>query len=191
MSEGNGRLLPRDMREAAREPWAGRTGLKLDLGSGDERRDVDFVTVDKYDAHADVCADLWELPFADGSASFLWSSHALEHVESRKIHATLREWLRILEPGGKLILQVPDFNYVARYWLVGPDRHWAEMMVYGRQSHEGDFHKTAFTAEVLRADLEAAGFVVERVEWRQTHSQETLQAVAHKPPAVGAGTLRG
>jgi hypothetical protein len=61
-------------------------------------------------------------------------------------------------------------------------------MVFGLQVNqttglpdEGEFHRCAFTSAVLRADLEAAGFEVLRVEMRWTHNQETLQAVARKP----------
>jgi ribosome maturation factor RimP len=60
-------------------------------------------------------------------------------------------------------------------------------MVFGLQVNqatgepdEGEFHRSAFTTAILRADLEAAGFEVLRVEMRWTHSQETLQAVARK-----------
>jgi predicted SAM-dependent methyltransferase len=98
-----------------------------------------------------------------------------------KVPETLKEWYRILKPGGKLILQVPNFDYVARYWLTGPDRVWAEQMVFGLQSDSGQFHKCAFTSAMLKGDLEGCGFIVERVEYRWTHNQETLQAVAKKP----------
>ena len=63
-------------------------------------------------------------------------------------------------------------------------------MVFGLQVNQltgepdpGEFHRSAHTAGSLRADLEAAGFEVLRVEMRWTHNQETLQAVARKPKA--------
>jgi hypothetical protein len=93
----------------------------------------------------------------------------------------LAEFLRVLKPRARAIIRVPNFDYVAKYWLTGPDRGWAEAMVFGLQSAEGEFHKSAFTNAILRADLEAAGFEVLRVEMRWTHNQETLQAVARKP----------
>lgn len=154
--------------------------LKLDIGAGTQPRGEEYTTVDKY-CPADVTADMWELPFKDGEVEEIWSSHALEHVQSNKIAVTLREWCRVLKPGGRLIVQVPNFDYVAKYWLTGPDRAWAEMMVFGQQIHEGEFHKSAFTPAILQADLQAAGFEIVRVEFRQTHGQETIQAVAKKP----------
>jgi hypothetical protein len=71
-------------------------------------------------------------------------------------------------------------DYVAKYWLTGEDRAWAEAMIYGLQSDEGQYHKCAFTTLSFRADLEAAGFEVVRIEMRWSHSQETIQAVCKK-----------
>lgn len=153
--------------------------LKLDIGSGNGRRDEDYTTVDRH-ADADVKADMWELPFDDNSVDSIWSSHALEHIPMAKVPPTLKEWHRVLKPGGRAIIQVPNFDYVARYWLTGADRSWAEAMVFGIQSDEGQFHKCAFTSSLLKGDCEAAGFEVKRVEIRWTHNQETLQAVCVK-----------
>jgi predicted SAM-dependent methyltransferase len=153
--------------------------LKLDIGGGRDKRDEDYTSVDIH-GEPDVKAEMWALPFKDGEVDSIWSSHTLEHAPYGKIIETLKEWNRVLRPGGRLIVQVPDFNYVARYWLVGPDRRWAEAMVFGLQSTDGEYHKSAFTAETLEGDLKGSGFDVKRVELRQTHSQMTLQAVAVK-----------
>lgn len=156
--------------------------MKLDIGSGDGRRDADYATVDLFCEKADIRASMWKLPIKDNSVEAIWAEHCLEHVPVTKVAPTLREWFRVLKPGGaKAIISVPNFDYVARYWLTGADRVWAEAMVFGNQAHDGEFHKCAFTAELLKGDCEAAGFNVTRIEIRWTHSQETLQAVCEKP----------
>lgn len=153
--------------------------LKLDIGGGKHKRDVDFVSVDV--AGGDVTAPMWELPYDDNVADMIWSSHTLEHSGIYKVNQTLKEWLRVLKVGCRAIVSVPNFDYVAKYWLTGPDRAWAEAMVFGIQTEEGEFHKCAFTASSLRADLEVAGFEVKRIEVKNSHGQETLQAVCIKP----------
>ncbi len=156
--------------------------MKLDIGSSaSTKRDEDFTTIDAFDDTADVKAEMWALPFADNTVQMIWASHTLEHASVYQVAATLREWVRVLKPGGQAIISVPNFDYVAKYWLTGPDRAWAEAMVFGLQVNEGHFHKCAFTASGLRADCEAAGFKVARIEMRWTHNQETLQAVCEKP----------
>jgi tetratricopeptide (TPR) repeat protein/SAM-dependent methyltransferase len=43
---------------------------------------------------------------ADASFDFLYSSHCLEHL--RDPYEALRNWLRVIKPGGHLVIQVPD-----------------------------------------------------------------------------------
>jgi predicted SAM-dependent methyltransferase len=154
--------------------------MKLDIGGGRDKRGEDFTSVDLF-GEPDIRAEMDAIPVADGSVDEIWSSHTLEHQSMAKVAGTLKEWHRVLKPGGRAIVSVPNFDYVARYWLTGADRAWAEMMVFGTQLTDGEHHKSAFTAALLRGDLEAAGFTVKRVEIRWSHNQETLQAVAVKP----------
>src|SRR5262249_45819253 len=44
--------------------------------------------------------------FADGVLDYVYSSHLLEDFENTK--SVLLEWLRVLKPGGRLILFCPD-----------------------------------------------------------------------------------
>lgn len=167
--------------EAILRPETIRPKLRLDLGGATNPYAPDeYTSVDLY-GDSDVRADIADLPFVDGCVDAVWASHVLEHCAAVQVSVVLGEWLRVLRVGGRAIIRVPNFDYVAKYWLTGPDRSWAEAMVFGHQANEGEFHKSAFTASVLRADLEAAGFEVLRVEMRWTHNQETLQAVARKP----------
>ena len=155
--------------------------MKLDIGSDkNTKRGEDYLSI-AVAGPTEVRANMWALPFKDNSIDSIWSSHALEHVGIYQVSPTLKEWHRVLKPKQKVIVSVPNFDYVAKYWLTGADRAWAEAMVFGMQSDEGQFHKCAFTAASLRSDLEAAGFKVKQIEMRWTHSQETLQAVATKP----------
>lgn len=192
-----------ELLEKFRAKWG---KVKLDVGCGAEPRGEDFITVDRYvgsPVHvrrlvkqddgtmaevvapepltADIQADMWDIPVPDASIDEIWCSHALEHVPMRQVPAALKEFLRILKPGARAIIQVPNFDYVARYWLTGGDRPWAEQMVFGLQDHEGEFHKAAWNSLLLRGDCEGVGFEVLRIEMRWTHNQETLQAVCKKP----------
>lgn len=45
------------------------------------------------------------LPFADNSQDFVYSSHVLEHIEH--VPETLREWFRVIKPGGYLFTVIP------------------------------------------------------------------------------------
>jgi len=191
--------LPIDVRvtrqEAILRPEQLRTPLRLDIGgaAGPYAPD-EYTTVDLF-GDPDVRGDIRDLPFHDDSVDAIWVSHVLEHLAIREVPKALAECLRVLIPGRRMIVRVPNFDYVAKYWLTGEDRAWAEAMVFGLQVNqatgepdEGEFHRSAFTHNVLRADLEAAGFECLRVEMRWTHNQETLQAVARKPRVLTQAT---
>ena len=45
------------------------------------------------------------LPFADNSQDYVYSSHVLEHIKS--FQEPIREWLRVVKPGGYIITVVP------------------------------------------------------------------------------------
>jgi SAM-dependent methyltransferase len=50
--------------------------------------------------------DDFDLPFPDESFDVLTAWHVIEHVED--VDATLREWRRVLRPGGVLAMETPD-----------------------------------------------------------------------------------
>lgn len=58
------------------------------------------------------------LPFDDESLDFVHSSHCLEHIITRDLHATITEWYRVLKVGGYMIITVPhQFLYEKRKQL--------------------------------------------------------------------------
>jgi len=57
------------------------------------------------------------LPFRDGSASAVYSSHVLEHMYFEDGQRLIRECFRVLENGGVLRLVVPDLHSIVREYL--------------------------------------------------------------------------
>lgn len=50
----------------------------------------------------------FDLPFKDGMVDTVFSSHFLEDVEFSRWPSVLREWSRVLAPGGNLVILTPD-----------------------------------------------------------------------------------
>jgi len=160
--------------------------VRLNLGSGTNPID-DWTNVDLH-ADADVKADMLDLPYDDGSIEEIHCAHALEHLAAAEIHPALAEWLRVLQPGGKLTVSVPNMDFIAAVWLHGGDRAYAHQLVFGNQLHEGEFHKSGWRPGDMKVDLEGAGFIVDQVvvQWTPDYSQESIVAVAHKPEVPDA-----
>jgi predicted SAM-dependent methyltransferase len=59
------------------------------------------------------------LPYADGSARYVYSSHMIEHLAPWQARALLQECLRVLEPGGLLRLATPDLAAVVESYREG------------------------------------------------------------------------
>ena len=64
-----------------------------------------YVTLDRFNPHADVRADLTDLPFADAAFDVVVSSHVLEHVPDDR--AALAQITRVLKPSGWAVLMFP------------------------------------------------------------------------------------
>lgn len=107
-------------------------GVALDLGCGPYKVFPHFIGVDN--GHhwgmqgADVRVESAEkLPlFADGSCDCVFSSHLLEHIDYASVPAALTEWMRVLKPGGHLVLYLPaegDYPAVG-HAHANPDHKW-------------------------------------------------------------------
>jgi len=99
--------------------------MKLNLGCGDKIL-PGYVNVDVAPARAgiepDVLCDLHHLaPFADASADEVLAVHVVEHFWRWEVVDVLREWLRVLKPGGRMILECPNLQSACEQFLRDPD----------------------------------------------------------------------
>lgn len=109
-------------------------GRGLDLGCGPFKTFPHFIGVDNghHDAafgwqnNADISVDTCENLDLFGSASmdFVFSSHLLEHIEH--YDKALKDWWRVVKPGGYLILYLPDEDEYPKCGEPGanPDHKW-------------------------------------------------------------------
>lgn len=80
----------------------------LEIGAGRKPGGRSWVTADLCDG-ADIRMDLLEpFPFPDQSVDLIYSSHVLEHFSTRELESILQECLRVLKPGSKISVCVPN-----------------------------------------------------------------------------------
>jgi predicted SAM-dependent methyltransferase len=148
--------------------------MKLHLGC-DKRFIPGFVHIDLAEyPHIDHRHDIRTLPMiADGSAELIYVCHALEYFDRVEVLQVLREWHRVLQPGGVLRVAVPDFEALVQVYhqcgnldmIIGP--------LFGRWPIPGSnltiYHRTVYDFPALKRILEHVGFRdVSRYDWRLT-----------------------
>lgn len=112
-----------------------------------------------------VKSDIRHLPFDEDSVDYIIADQVLEHIPMADVPQVFHEIRRVLKPGGRAVVIVPDFKSAMQDWLsVDHDLgfnpmawHWFSEVLYGNQMHEGEFHKTPFTAGYLNYVLNMVG----------------------------------
>ena len=101
------------------------SALRLNLGCGDKLL-PGYVNVDiaesRRGVRPDVLCDLRRLSaFETDSADEILSVHVVEHFWRWEVANILREWLRVLRPGGTMVLECPNLASACQAFLANPE----------------------------------------------------------------------
>jgi SAM-dependent methyltransferase len=171
--------------------------LKLNLGCGDKILDG-YVNVDVAESRAgkrpDVLCDLRALaPFEENAADEILSVHVVEHFWRWEVVGILKEWARVLKPGGRLILECPNLKSACEAFLANPEAHagpGAEgqrtmWVFYGDPAWRDPLmvHRWGYTPRSLAYVMHEAGLVNLRQEPAQFKLREPrdMRIVGEKP----------
>jgi predicted SAM-dependent methyltransferase len=129
------------------------------------------VDIDPFYLHAtdgkcydvDIVADARNIPLPDNHADIVFSSECLEHFSWKEYQDALKEWCRILKPGGLIRIEVPDFFNACKKLLaldsLEGDRALQQIFFAG-QTNQYDFHYVGLTSRMLVDDFEKLGFEI-------------------------------
>ena len=92
---------------------------RLNLGCGFDKREG-FINADSFtECSPDVLMNIesFPWPFEDDQFDYILMKHVLEHVGATfaDFRLVMRELYRVLKPGGRLEIHVPDYRH-ATYW---------------------------------------------------------------------------
>jgi predicted SAM-dependent methyltransferase len=74
--------------------------IKLNVGCG-KKNEKGFIGIDIRDCGQEIVWDVREgIPLPDDSVDFIWTSHVIEHFDNTEVENVLREFYRVLKPGG-------------------------------------------------------------------------------------------
>jgi ubiquinone/menaquinone biosynthesis C-methylase UbiE len=122
----------------------------------------------------DVECDLRKLPFKAAYADEVLAVHVIEHFHRWETTKLLREWVRVLKPGGLMVIECPCLDKVTMHMIAAAtgralyNSRLTMMALYGDPSYrdESMMHKWCFSESELIELLQDAG----------------LTAVFSKPP---------
>lgn len=194
--------------------------LLLNLGSGNKLYPLDdhWVNVDIVEPNAafqtiDVINDKLHLPdqkvnlnlpvfhqsdltrlchIDDNVADEAHAYHVCEHFYREELPGVLKEWLRVLKPGGKLCVEQPDIlkcaaNLLAGYHCNSPGvlHNLGILGFYGDGKPDAPYmsHKWGWMPDTLGNELARAGFVNISHVPAKTHAKEMrdFRLEAEKP----------
>lgn len=173
--------------------------LRLNLGCGDKIL-KGYVNVDVVAARAgkkpDVICDLHDLStFESNSADEILSVHVVEHFWRWEIRDVLREWVRVLKPGGRMIVECPNLLSACHTFIQDPqqfsgeDKHGQRTMwvFYGDPAWKDPLmiHRWGYTPASLAELLQEVGLTDIHQEPAQFKLREPrdMRLVASKPAA--------
>ena len=110
--------------------------IKLNLGSGTEQKEPGWTNVDiRKLPNVDVVSDLRKLPYEDESVDAIKSNYAIEHFPRKDIKPLVKEWMRVLKPGGEIEITTADWERMLDRWR---DIEWETLLdgLYGAQNYE-------------------------------------------------------
>jgi len=138
---------------------------RLHIG-GKEKKESWKILYIKPGEAVDYVGDVRDLSsFKKDSFDIVYASHVLEHLSYQtELNSALRWIFRILRPGGKLFVSVPDLDTLCRLFIreqsTKEQRILVMRMMFGGQIDPHDFHHVGLTEEFLGDFLRAAGFRV-------------------------------
>jgi hypothetical protein len=142
-------------------------GLKLHIGCGGQIL-PGYINIDEMDARADVRLGLQSIEYPPNSVERIEGYMVLEHLNPDDAKIFLRKAYKMLQPGGVLILEVPDLQKVSRLILAfADDPSQLQSGPFGLRGIFGeptpgmtlaDHHKWGYTPPLAIAMFKEAGF---------------------------------
>lgn len=158
----------------------------LHIGCGDNVLPKPFINIDSRKKKGVLNLKAYPLKFKDNSFDLVYASHILEHFNKVKVLKVLKEWVRVLKPGGVLRISVPSFDNLSLIYNIDKNIDNISGPLMGGQTYKDNFHYEIFNQKKLIKLLTNAGLeAIHPWDFRRTiHSKywDFSQATTNEIP---------
>lgn len=146
-------------------------GIRLNVGAG-ARRPEGYFNVDAVEnpgapKKLDAVCMAGGIPLPDGSVKELMAIHLWEHLYLWECDAVITEWKRLLRPGGRLVLELPDMIKFCKNIIDGAMKGGKHADQLGMWGAWGDprfkdpymTHRWGWSPHTLSEFLKSHGFI--------------------------------
>jgi len=140
--------------------------LTLNVGCGDRTfkeypEGYKCINVDARDLPSvDVIMDVRNLSFPDNHFDYVLASDIIEHFPISETDKLLKEWLRVLKPGGIIEFRMPNLKVICDNYIKGKtDAKFTSWLLYGGQEYKNNFHYVGFDREWFKSIIEPLGLI--------------------------------
>ena len=151
--------------------------MKVNIGCGpmvlDGWTNCDIQVSPKAPRPPEILCDVKSIPLEDECADVVMALHLLEHFYQWEAPAVVQEWRRLLKPGGKLILELPNLEAACRNLLKGMKDQMSMWPLYGDPGHKDPYmcHRWGYTPKTVVKFLKQQGFKKIQILKPQTHGR--------------------
>lgn len=139
----------------------------LELGGGENRHPAADCMIDvRATSQTDFTADFNQpLPIKDNDFDGVLAQYVLEHISYRNVRAFIKEMHRIVKPGGKVIITIPNTEAQLK-WIQEHPEGWdgrdafdsCSGVLFGDLDYPENSHKAYFSPVIIMQLFQEAGF---------------------------------
>lgn len=129
----------------------------LHIGCGDNVLPKPFINLDHRKKKGVTQGKAYPLKYKSNMFDLVYASHVLEHFKKKDVLKVLKDWVRVLIPGGTLRISVPCFENLTKIYKIDKNIDNIIGPLMGGQTYNTNFHYNVFNKIKLSSLMMQAG----------------------------------